>query len=210
MRFRTRNSQQMGRFNFSLGDAELEAPSCGSSLVDGELEVRDGLVVRVALCDLPIGIVGYRAIKNGSVIDVDRPQGYAAEDFWEPIHARPDERLVLDPDSSTFWLRERKCKFPPTSPRKWRRSIPRSGSFASTMPDFFDPGFGRGADGRPAARAVLEVRSSDVPFFLEDGQPVGRPASTSNSADATDELYGAGLTSNYQHQGLKLSKHFRG
>jgi dCTP deaminase len=55
---------------------------------------------------------------------------------------------------------------------------------------------------------VLEVRSRDVPFLLEDGQPVGRLV-FEKLADRADELYGATAVSNYQGQGLKLSKHFR-
>jgi dCTP deaminase len=56
---------------------------------------------------------------------------------------------------------------------------------------------------------VLEVRSRDVPFLLEDGQPVGRLV-YEKLAGPPDALYGADATSSYQHQGLKLSKHFRG
>ena len=52
------------------------------------------------------------------------------------------------------------------------------------------------------------MRSRDVPFLLEDGQPVGRLV-YEDSPSAADELYGASATSNYQGQGLKLSKHFR-
>jgi dCTP deaminase len=209
VRFRTRNSQQMERFNFRLGDGELRRRHAQSPLVDGELEVRDGLVLRVALCDLPMGVVGYRAIKNGSVIDVDRPGGYAAEDFWEPIHARPDKRLVLDPDEFYILASREKVQIPADLAAEMAPIDPAIGEFRVHYAGFFDPGFGRGADGRPAARAVLEVRSRDVPFLIEDGQPVGRLV-YEQLADATDELYGAGLTSNYQHQGLKLSKHFRG
>jgi dCTP deaminase len=52
------------------------------------------------------------------------------------------------------------------------------------------------------------VRSRDVPFLLEDGQPVGRLV-YEKLAGPPDALYGADGDSNYQHQGLKLSKHFR-
>ena len=69
-------------------------------------------------------------------------------------------------------------------------------------------GFGAGADGRPGARAVLEVRGHDVPFILEDGQIVGR-LSYEKMADEPEMLYGSTTVSNYQGQGLKLSKHFR-
>ena len=55
---------------------------------------------------------------------------------------------------------------------------------------------------------VLEVRSRDVPFILEDGQIVGRLV-YERMAERPKVLYGAGAGSNYQAQGLKLSKHFR-
>ena len=67
------------------------------ALVDRPLALRDGLIVHVGLAGAPGDIVGYRAIKNSDVIDVDRAGGYAAADFWEPIVARADRRLVLDP-----------------------------------------------------------------------------------------------------------------
>jgi dCTP deaminase len=54
---------------------------------------------------------------------------------------------------------------------------------------------------------VLEVRSRDVPFLLEDGQIVGRLV-YERMLDVPETLYGAGAGSNYQAQGLKLSKHF--
>ena len=208
IRFRTRHSQQMGRLNFSLSDEDLRRRHEQSRLVDGNLEVRDGLVLRVSLSGSPNGVVGYRAIKNGAVIDVDRPGGYAAEDFWEPIHARPDKRLVLDPDEFYILASREKMQIPADLAAEMAPIDPAIGEFRVHYAGFFDPGFGQGADGRPAARAVLEVRSRDVPFLIEDGQPVGRLV-YEQLADAADELYGAGATSNYQHQGLKLSKHFR-
>ena len=55
---------------------------------------------------------------------------------------------------------------------------------------------------------MLEVRSHKVPFVLEDGQIIGRLI-YERMAELPDELYGADLKSNYQGQGLKLSKHFR-
>jgi dCTP deaminase len=58
------------------------------------------------------------------------------------------------------------------------------------------------------SRAVLEVRSREVPFILEHGQIVGRLVYEKMLA-RPDHLYGSGIGSNYQAQGLKLSKHFR-
>ena len=85
---------------------------------------------------------------------------------------------------------------------------PLMGEFRVHYAGFFDPGFGAGANNRPSAQAVLEVRSYEVPFFLEDGQPVGRLI-FEKMAGRPQALYGASGNSNYQGQGLKLSKHFR-
>ncbi len=198
----------MGRLSFALSDDDLKRRHADKPLVDGDLEVKDGLVLRVALKGLPNGIVGYRAIKNGNVIDVDRAGGYASEDFWEPIRARADGRLILDPDEFYILASREKMQIPADLAAEMAPIDPAIGEFRVHYAGFFDPGFGQGADGRPAARAVLEVRSRDVPFLIEDGQPVGRLV-FEQLADPADELYGAGAASNYQHQGLKLSKHFR-
>jgi len=47
-----------------------------------------------------------------------------------------------------------------------------------------------------------------VPFILEDGQIVGRLV-YEHMMERPEGLYGTGVCSNYQAQGLKLSKHFR-
>jgi dCTP deaminase len=52
------------------------------------------------------------------------------------------------------------------------------------------------------------VRSHEVPFILEHGQIVGRLV-YEHMLQKPEGLYGSGLGSNYQAQGLKLSKHFR-
>ena len=78
---------------------------------------------------------------------------------------------------------------------------PAMGEFRVHYAGFFDPGFGAGANNRPSARAVLEVRSYEVPFFLEDGQVIGRLV-YEKMAEAPQLLYGATAVSNYQGQGL--------
>jgi dCTP deaminase len=166
------------------------------------------VVLRVDLGGLSEPVVGYRAIKNSDVIDVNRVHGYAMEDFWEPLHPREDRRLILDPDQFYILASREKVQIPPDLAAEMAPIDPAFGEFRVHYAGFFDPGFGQGKDGRPSARAVLEVRSRDVPFLLEDGQPVGRLV-YEKLAGAPDALYGADATSNYQHQGLKLSKHFR-
>jgi len=208
IRFRSRNSKHMGHVDFTLRDEEIRARHAQSALVDGELDLRDGLIMRVGLSGSPGQIVGYRAVKNGDVIDIDRPAFYPASEFWEPIRARADKRLILDPEEFYILASREKMQIPPDLAAEMAPIDPAIGEFRVHYAGFFDPGFGCGADGRPAARAVLEVRSRDVPFLIEDGQPVGRLV-YEQLADKADELYGATSVSNYQGQGLKLSKHFR-
>jgi dCTP deaminase len=82
------------------------------------------------------------------------------------------------------------------------------GEFRVHYAGFFDPGFGHVEAGGEGTRAVLEVRSHEVPFVLEDGQRVGRLVYERLIA-RPDRLYGEALGSSYQRQGLSLSKHFR-
>ena len=57
-------------------------------------------------------------------------------------------------------------------------------------------------------KAVLEVRSYEVPFVIEEGQIVGRLAYERLTVQP-ERLYGEQVSSNYQRQGLRLSKHFK-
>jgi dCTP deaminase len=82
------------------------------------------------------------------------------------------------------------------------------GEFRVHYAGFFDPGFGYAGAGGQGSRAVLEVRSREVPFILEHGQIVGRLVYEKMLARPV-AMYGQRIGSNYQAQGLKLSKHFR-
>ena len=189
----------------TLSDAALRDLHARAALVDGALELRDGLMTHVGLAGE--GIVGFRAIKNGGVIDVDKPGACAAEDFWEPIRAR-DGRLILDPEEFYILASRERMHIPADLAAEMAAVDPALGEFRVHYAGFFDPGFGWTPDGKPGAKGVLEVRGRDVPFLLEDGQPIARLVFEPLS-EAADALYGAIGGSNYQGQGLKLSKHFR-
>ncbi len=208
IRFRSRNSKHKDSLDFALKDDEIKERHAATPLVDGDLAVREGLIVRVALRGTAGQIVGYRAQKNGDIIDVDRPNFYPSGEFWEPIRARADGRLILDPDEFYILASREKMQIPADLAAEMAPIDPAIGEFRVHYAGFFDPGFGQGPSGRPSAQAVLEVRSRDVPFLLEDGQPVGRLI-FEQLRDKADELYGATAVSNYQGQSLKLSKHFR-
>ncbi|QQM31186.1 2'-deoxycytidine 5'-triphosphate deaminase [Martelella lutilitoris] len=154
------------------------------------------------------GLVGYRGKHHTGVIDVDRKAGYDILDYWEPIQGRGKGELILDPDEFYILVSREAVHVPPLFAAEMTPFDPLVGEFRVHYAGFFDPGFGHAEAGGRGARAVLEVRSHEVPFILEHGQIVGRLV-YERMMDPPTALYGSGLGSNYQAQGLKLSKHFR-
>jgi dCTP deaminase len=153
-------------------------------------------------------VVGYRAKRHTGLIDIERRGGYDIDEFWEPIRARSDRTLILDPDEFYILASKEAVQVPPDYAAEMVPFDPLVGEFRVHYAGFFDPGFGYAGAGGRGARAVLEVRSREVPFILEHGQIVGRLV-FEKMLERPHALYGAGIGSNYQAQGLKLSKHFR-
>lgn len=149
-------------------------------------------------------IAGYRAKRHSRVLDLMKINGHAVEDFWEPV--RPYKgALILDPGEFYILASKEKVVIPVDEAAEMAPIAPELGEFRAHYAGFFDPGFGVEAS---EGRAVLEVRSREVPFILKDGQPVGKLVFEAMS-DIPRVPYGhAGSFANYQGQGLKLSKHF--
>jgi dCTP deaminase len=158
------------------------------------------------------GLIGYRAKRHTGLIDVDVSDAQNLADFWEPIHiARRGagrREIILDPGEFYILASKEAVRVPPDYAAEMTPFDPLVGEFRVHYAGFFDPGFGAAEAGGAGSRAVLEVRSHDVPFILEDGQLVARLVYEAMAQRPT-ALYGADLKSNYQAQGLKLSKHFR-
>jgi dCTP deaminase len=191
-----------------LGPEALAALHASESLVDDdEADVREGVSVGVDLKGFD-GRIGYRAKRHTGLIDVDRRAGYDVADFWETIAMRRDQDLVLDPDEFYILASKEAVQVPPDYAAEMVPFDPLVGEFRVHYAGFFDPGFGYAGAGGRGARAVLEVRSREVPFILEHGQTVGRLVYEKMLA-RPDQLYGQGIGSNYQAQSLKLSKHFK-
>jgi dCTP deaminase len=209
LRFRRRNAAQAESAKFSLADRDLLEQHNQLPLVDGDIQLRNGLILSVDLnTDQPAGLVGYRAQKYTGVIDVDSIAEYDPRDFWEQVHVRNFNKLILDPNQFYILASRERIHIPPDWAAEMVPIDPMMGEFRVHYAGFFDPGFGFTEQGHPGSRAVLEVRSHEVPFVLEDGQAIGRLV-YEPMAETPDMLYGQNETSNYQGQGLKLSKHFR-
>ena len=152
--------------------------------------------------------IGYKARKHTDLIDIDKTNHYDAAEFWEPIYARADRAIILDPDDFYILASREAITVPPDHAAEMVAYDTLVGEFRVHYAGFFDPGFGYEVEGAPGTRAVLEVRSHEVPFVIEHGQTMGRLVYERLTA-VPDKIYGAGIGSSYQRQGLTLSKHFK-
>jgi dCTP deaminase len=220
-----REGSRLSQMRFRHGDSMLDAAALRAlhareRLVDAaEAVMGEGVAVSVDLSGFEASaaqggranggtIVGYRAKRHTGLIDVDRRDGYEVDDFWEPVVARSERNLILDPDEFYILASKEAVQVPPDYAAEMVPFDPLVGEFRVHYAGFFDPGFGYAGAGGRGARAVLEVRSREVPFLLAHGQIVGRLVFEKMLA-RPERLYGTGIGSNYQAQGLKLSKHFR-
>jgi dCTP deaminase len=190
-------------------DTEMRRLHADHPLVTGEADIENGLALTVDLQgEAGAAHVGWRAKRHTGIIDVDARGVLDPLDYWDPVHAHRMGGIVLDPDEFYILASREAVSIPPDFAAEMVPFNPLVGEFRVHYAGFFDPGFGYEPGRPPNARAVLEVRSREVPFILEHGQIIGRLA-FERLTDPPPEMYGEGLGSNYQRQGLKLSKHFR-
>jgi dCTP deaminase len=154
------------------------------------------------------GFVGYKAKKHVPVIDVDRINYYNVREFWDPVFTHRGEGIILDPDDFYILASREPVAVPPDQAAEMLAYDTLVGEFRVHYAGFFDPGFGMEETGGAGSRAVLEVRSHEVPFLIDHGQIIGRLVYERLIA-RPDKLYGGTIGSSYQSQGLALSKHFK-
>jgi len=173
------------------------------------VSINDGIGLSVNLVPQETtGLVGWRARKHAGLIDVDKPASQPAARFWEAVTEADLFKggLVLNPDEFYILASQEFVIVPAEYAAEMRAYDTRVGEFRAHYAGFFDPGFGMSETGAAPTRAVLEVRSHDVPFLIEQGQTVCRLVYEPMLA-VPDVLYGS-VGSNYQSQGLRLAKHF--
>jgi len=208
-----RSGTRLSQIRFRRGQPQLDDRALlelhrQQRLVSSEAaDIDGGLALSVDLNAGSEGPIGYRAKRHSGVVDVDKPGACAVLDYWEPIHLRGSARLILDPDQFYILASKEAVHVPPAYAAEMVPFNPLVGEFRVHYAGFMDPGFGHAAAGGEGSRVVLEVRSHKVPFILEDGQIIGRLI-YENLLEMPRLVYGQDLGSNYQAQGLKLSKHF--
>jgi dCTP deaminase len=190
-----------------INDINLTALHAKTPIVDGDAVISDGLAFSVDLKPKSGDLVGYRAKPHTGVIDLAKVAHYKSSDFWEELHTT-DGHIILDPGAFYILVSREAISIPPDCAAEMAPYIAMVGEFRVHYAGFFDPGFGWDSAGGAGSRGVLEVRCHEAPFVLEHGQIVGRLVYEQMSRTPS-ALYGQDIKSNYQGQGLKLSKHFR-
>jgi len=198
-----------------VGDAEIERQHKSEGLLylgDSPLPARDvraenGLFLRIQLAGKD-QVVGFRAKKNSQVIDLSRVGHYDPTDFWEPLPQHRNGTLLLEPEDFYILMSKERIRVPPDYAAEMVAYEAALGELRTHYAGFFDPGFGYGAGDVRGTPIVLEVRPHDVPFLIHDGQPFFRVV-FERMQERPDKVYGEGIGSSYQFQGLTLSKQFK-
>ncbi|WP_424940300.1 2'-deoxycytidine 5'-triphosphate deaminase [Aliiroseovarius sp. S253] len=190
-----------------LSDDDLRAVHERSAIVSGDPVISDGLGFSVDLKPRDGDLVGYRAKRHTGVVDLSKLAHYDPAEYWEEVRTT-EGRIILDPGAFYILVSREAIAIPPDCAAEMAPYLAMVGEFRVHYAGFFDPGFGYDAAGGTGSRGVLEVRCHEAPFVLEHGQVVGRLVYEKMS-EIPEALYGVDIKSNYQGQGLKLSKHFK-
>jgi dCTP deaminase len=202
------NQLRVRRGSPQFTDTQLKRLHEETPLVNGAADIDSGLALTVDLQGDGQQQVGWRARRHTGIVDIDKRNVLDPLDYWEPISASRTGAIVLDPDEFYILASREAVAIPPDFAAEMVPFNPLVGEFRVHYAGFFDPGFGHEVGGGRGARAVLEVRSREVPFIIEHGQIIGRLV-FERLTDPPPAVYGQGIGSHYQRQGLRLSKHFR-
>jgi dCTP deaminase len=191
--------RELAKENLRLADEE-EA---------GQADINRGWPITVDLQGNGSDIVAYKARKHTRPVELDRINHYDPSEFWEVISRPASGYIILEPGGFYILASKRKVRVPPDHAAEMVPYDPAMGEFRVHYAGFFDPGFGYGTQGEIAGtRAVLEVRAYEMPILLEHDQLVGRLLYY-KMAGTPERVYGAGIGSSYQQQGLALAKQFK-
>lgn len=187
---------------------EVPLVDAGEGRGVGAADIDEGIAVTVDLAPCDGSPVGWRARRHAGLIDLGRIDYYDPAEFWEPVVPDGQGCVVLDPGDFYILASKQAVTVPPDHAAEMRPYDTRVGEFRVHYAGFFDPGFGYAGAGGEGSRAVLEIRSFEVPFVLRHDQLVGRLVYERLTA-TPERLYGSGIGSSYQRQGLQLAKQFR-
>ena len=194
-----------------MDETEIVLSHTREPIRSNALRISSGMFLSVRLSGDTDVTVGFKARRNTYPIDFRAIGAASIRQYWERIHWRPSAPVILEPDEFYIFASRELVRLPPVYCAEMVPFDAGSGEVRTHYAGFFDSGFGYGHDlpaAQTAAAVVLEIRNRDVPYLIEEGQPLFRLLLL-RTAEAPDLVYGAGAGSHYQSQRLRLSKQFR-
>jgi dCTP deaminase len=190
--------------NNYLNDEDLKKVNKKSTLIFTNKKniIENGLRVSVDLSN-DNKICAYVAKKTSLNINFSKISFYEIKKFWKPLRPKNNSLII---EKNKFYIlksREKIC-IPSNLAGEMIPYDTGIGDFRAHYAGFFDPGFGD----PKGSYAVLEVKTNELSFVLEDGQTIAR-IKYEKLNKKTSMVYGSGINSNYQNQELALSKHFK-
>ncbi|PPR45583.1 MAG: Deoxycytidine triphosphate deaminase [Alphaproteobacteria bacterium MarineAlpha5_Bin6] len=165
------------------------------------VSVDSGLKIGVDLND-ENNISAFQAKKSAPVLDFNKIKKHKVLDYWIPLKSK-NSYITIKPGKFYILKSKQKIRIPPNMAGEMVPYDTGIGDFRVHYAGFFDPGFGDPG----GSYAVLEIKTNEVPFILEDGQVIAR-IKYERLNKKSKVVYGSNIKSNYQNQGLALSKHF--
>ena len=190
--------------NNYLNDKDLKKLNKKTPLIftDKKNIIENGLRVSVDLSN-DNEICAYVAKRTSLILNFSKINFYEMKNFWKPL--KPYNNSLTIEKNKFYILKSReKIRIPIYLAGEMIPYDTGIGDFRAHYAGFFDPGFGD-PDG---SYAVLEVKTNELPFMLENGQTIAR-IKYEKLNKKTSMVYGSTINSNYQNQKLALSKHFK-
>jgi len=163
--------------------------------------VSKGLKISVDLTNSNT-IVAYKAKKKSPLLVFNHIKKHKVNDFWIPLTSKNGSLTILPKEFYILKSKE-KIRIPKNITGEMIPYDTAIGDFRAHYAGFFDPGFGE----KNGSHAVLEVKTNEVSFSLEDGQIIATLL-FEYLQTIPKVTYGKKINSNYQNQNLALSKHF--
>ena len=192
-----------GKNNY-INDEKLKKINNKSKLIFSNRKniIENGLRVSIDLSNNN-KICAYVAKKVSSHINLSKISYYDIKKYWKPI--KPiNNSLIIERNKFYILKSKEKIRIPSNLAGEMIPYDTGIGDFRVHYAGFFDPGFGD----PNGSYAVLEVKTNELPFILEDGQTIAR-IKYEKLNKQTSIVYGLDINSNYQNQKLALSKHFK-
>ena len=150
-------------------------------------------------------IIAFKAKKKSPQVIFNKFRYYKIDEFWISINKNKNNSIIIEPNEFYILKSKEKIFIHPNLAAEMVPYDTDIGEYRVHYAGFFDPGFGNRVKG---TYAVLEIKTYEIPFAIEDGQNIARLV-FEKLAEVPHKLYGNTINSNYQNQGLALSKHFR-